>query len=65
MVEHWWQSKTKVGSLLLGGGMVSSAVGSYVLGQADLATMIKGVATGFSIILVGFGLRDAIRDLEA
>lgn len=61
MNGHWWQSKTKVGALLVGGGMVLSTAGAYVLGDIDAAGAIKGVAAGFGVILVGFGIRNALK----
>jgi len=60
MNKKWYLSKTKLGSLLLGGGTALSALGAYVLGQTDAATMVKGIATGIGIILFGFGLRNAL-----
>jgi hypothetical protein len=61
MNGHWWQSKTKVGSLLVGGGMILSAAGAYVLGDADLAAAVKGMGAGLGVILVGFGIRNALK----
>jgi hypothetical protein len=60
MKTEWWKSKTKVGSLLLGGGMIMSAGGSYILGNTDAAALIKGITAGIGVILVGFGIRNAL-----
>lgn len=61
MNGHWWQSKTKLGAVLIGGGMILSAAGAYVLGDTDIETAIKGIGAGFGVILVGFGIRNALK----
>lgn len=63
MTKPWYKSKTKLGSVLVGGSVVLSSIGSCLLGQIDGATALKGVATGLGMILVGTGLRDAIDGL--
>lgn len=43
--------------------MILSDLGAFVLGNSDLATMVKSVVAGVGVILVGFGLRNALEDL--
>jgi len=60
MIKPWYRSKTKVGAVLVGGGMVLTAAGRLLLGEVDANTALINIATGVGIILVAVGLRDAI-----
>ena len=60
MNEPWYKSKTKVGAVLVGGGMILTACGKCLLGEIDLTTAVVAVIAGIGIILTAIGLRDAI-----
>jgi len=60
MNKPWYKSKTKVGAVLVGGGMILTASGQILLEEIDLAVGIVAIITGFGIILTAVGLRDAI-----
>jgi len=61
MTKHWYQSKTKVGSLLIGGSLVFGGIGGYLTGGHDANTMMLQVGQGLGIITVVFGIRDALQ----
>lgn len=60
MIKPWYKSKTKVGAVLVGGGMILTAAGKLLLGDIDANTALMNTVTGAGIILVAVGLRDAI-----
>jgi hypothetical protein len=60
MDKKWYQSKTKVGSVLIGGSMVLSAVGGFLEGSLDGNTAWAQLGVGFGVILAGIGLRNAL-----
>ena len=60
MDKPWYKSKTAWGSLLVGGGMILSNAGSFLLGDIDANTAMVGSIAGVGIILVAVGLRDAV-----
>lgn len=60
MNKPWYKSKTKVGSVLVGGGMILMSLGKGLLGELSLDLVIGGVISGVGLILIAVGLRDAI-----
>ena len=60
MNKPWYKSRTKVGAVLVGGGMVLTAGGKLLLEEIDLGAAVVAITTGIGIILAAIGLRDAI-----
>ena len=60
MNKPWYRSKTKVGAFLVGGGMILTAGGQFLLDEIDLAAAVIAAIVGVGIILTAIGLRDAI-----
>lgn len=60
MNKPWYKSKTCWGALFIGGGMMLTGCGQFLLGELDYDTAAFGVLTGVGIILTAVGLRDAI-----
>lgn len=60
MNKPWYKSRTKVGAVLVGGGMILTFTGRFFLGEMDFVTCAIGQVTGVGIILTAIGLRDAI-----
>ena len=55
--KAWYQSRAAWGGLLTAGAGVLAAVGSYLTGQLDLATMINQVLPMIGIGLGIIGIR--------
>lgn len=60
MNKPWYKSKTAWGSLLVGGGLILTSGGRFLLDEIDIVAASVGIVTGIGIILVAVGLRDAI-----
>lgn len=60
MTKQWYQSKTKVGGVLIGASMVLGSVGGALTGDVDLATAVTGIVTGCGVIFAACGIRDAL-----
>ena len=60
MTKQWYQSKTKVGGVLIGASLVLGAIGSGLTGDIDIAAAVTGMVTGFGVIFAACGLRDAL-----
>jgi len=60
MNKPWYKSKTAWGSLLVGGGMILTTAGNFLLGNIPAGNALIGVMSGFGVILCAVGLRDAI-----
>lgn len=60
MSKPWYKSKTKVGGVLIGGGMILTAVGKVLTGELDGGSAMTSIIAGAGIIFVATGLRDAI-----
>lgn len=60
MTKPWYKSKTKLGSVVFGVGTILVSAGSYMMGNIDAESAIRGALIGVSAILVGTGIRDAI-----
>ncbi|GAH85031.1 unnamed protein product [marine sediment metagenome] len=60
MNKPWWKSRTKVGGVLVGGGMILTSGGKFLLDEIDIVVACVGIVTGIGIILTAIGLRDAI-----
>jgi len=60
MNKPWYKSKTAWGSLLVGGGMILTSCGEFLLGDAELGVAVFGVMSGIGLVLIAVGLRDAI-----
>jgi len=58
MNKPWYKSRTKVGAVLVGGGMILTAGGQVLLEEIDLAMGIVAIVTGVGIILaaMAFGM---------
>lgn len=56
--KKWFQSKTKVGALLIGIGPVLMTVGAMLSGQLDLASGMASLSTEIGIVLGILGIRD-------
>jgi hypothetical protein len=61
MAEKWYNSKTKVGSVIFGVGSILVGIGQYTMGETDAYLLGQSVAIGLGAIYFGFGLRDAIK----
>jgi hypothetical protein len=51
-------SRTKIGGILVGAGIILGAVGRYLLGEVDLLSMLQAGAIGVGEILLAIGIRD-------
>ena len=60
MNKPWYKSKTAWGAVLVGGGMVLSSIGGFLLDDIDAAAALMRCVAGIGAILVAVGLRDAI-----
>lgn len=60
MNKPWYKSKTAWGSLLVGGGMILTAAGRFLLGELGAAEAFLGFITGVGLVFIAVGLRDAI-----
>ena len=60
MIKPWYKSKTAWGSLLVGGGMILTAVGKFLLGELGAVEAFLTFIAGVGLILIAVGLRDAI-----
>jgi len=54
------ESKTKLGAVLAGVGIIVSSVYAAYEGAIDGATAMEQVTLGAGVILFGIGLRDAL-----
>lgn len=54
----WYESKTKLGALLVGLGAVLGTVGGMINGGIDLSSGILILLTEFGLVLGVLGLRD-------
>lgn len=61
MAKKWYNSKTKVGSVIFGVGSILVGVGQYIMGETDPYVLGQSVAVGLGAVCFGFGLRDAIK----
>lgn len=60
MTKAWYFSKTKLGGLFLGLGIIFSGIGGLLTGKIDSYTSIEQIVLGISSILIVTGIRDAI-----
>jgi len=60
MTNEWWKSKTKVGSVLVGGSMILGGVGYWLLGEKSGIEAMQTIILGIGLITAGIGLRNAI-----
>ena len=59
-VAPFWQSKTKVGALLIGVGAILATVGGVVQGTIDIGAGITALITEIGVIMTIVGLRNAL-----
>ena len=56
--KKWYQSKTKIGAILLGTGPILVTLGNLFQGNADLTSTLPSLLTQVGIVWGVFGLRD-------
>ena len=56
--KKWWQSKTKVGALLIAVGPVLATVGGFLAGSVDFPTAVIDLSTQIGAVCAVFGVRD-------
>ena len=56
--KKWYQSKTKLGTLLVGLSLVLGTVGGWMSGAIDMSSAIQALAVQVGGILTIFGVRD-------
>lgn len=65
MTDEWWQSKTKVGAVLVGGSLILGGTGKYLLDELNLMDALIMIGTGIGLIIESIGLRNAIGKKKA
>jgi len=58
MAKKWYESKTKVGALLVGAGALLGTIGALVNGDVATIDAITAMATQLGAVLAAFGIRD-------
>lgn len=56
--KKWYQSKTKVGAVLIGLGAIIGTVGGVLSGTIDITAAIPALMTEIGIVAAIFGVRD-------
>lgn len=56
--KKWYQSKTKIGTLLIALGPVLLTVGGLLTGNIQLVNGLTALSTEIGAVLAVFGLRD-------
>lgn len=65
MTNEWWRSKTKVGSVLVGGSMILGGIGHWLLEESTALEALQTVILGIGLIAAGIGIRNAIDKKKA
>jgi len=60
MNEPWYKSKTKIGTVLVGGSMILGGVGHWLLEETGTMEALQTIILGIGLIVAGVGLRNAI-----
>lgn len=60
MSKPWYYSKTKLGGVFLGIGLICNGVGNILTEQSNTHLSIEQIILGISSILIVTGIRDAI-----
>lgn len=56
--KKWYQSKTKVGALLVGIGPILVTIGGLLSGTLDFTTAVLNLSVQIGAVLAVFGIRD-------
>jgi len=56
--KKWYQSKTKIASILIGLGPVLATIGGLLAGSIDIGSGLTQLSAELGIILAIFGIRD-------
>lgn len=56
--KKFYQSKTKIGALLVGVGTLLGTIGGYLSGTIDIGSAIQAIAVQVGIVIGVLGLRD-------
>ena len=56
--KKFWQSKTKMGALLMGLSAVLATMGAYISGAVDAGATVNALIIQVGAVLAVFGVRD-------
>ena len=65
MTNEWWKSKTKVGSVLVGGSLILGGIGHWLLEETSALEAMQTIILGIGLIVAGIGVRNAIDKKKA
>ena len=65
MTDEWWKSKTKVGSVLVGGSLILGGTGKFLLEELSLLDALIMIGAGIGLIVESIGLRNALDKKKA
>ena len=56
--KRFWQSKTKIGALLVGLAAILTTAGAFLQGSVDAGTTVNSLITEVGVVLAVLGVRD-------
>ena len=56
--KHFWESKTKLGAVLVGVSALLGTIGGWLTGAIDLTSAIQAIIMEAGAVMSVFGLRD-------